>query len=251
MNEINAKPVTFNYLKTIGEFVAEDYRTAQVFENNGIDFCCGGQVTLADTCKKKGLDLAALVTKIEEVKNEPIKRSENYTAWSLAFLIDYIVNTHHEYLYKEMELIVAYTQKISEVHSGHHPELMEIARIFDKTAADMLIHLREEEETLFPAIKRMETAKKSGHLPTEKDRRTLNSSLEKLHLEHEEIGDATHRIRRLATDYKTPADACNTFVVTYNKLSEFEEDLHKHVHLENNILFLKAAQLALNQGGLL
>jgi regulator of cell morphogenesis and NO signaling len=226
--------------KTIGEFVAEDYRTATVFEKYGVDFCCGGQVTLSATCREKGLDPAAIQREIELVKSEPVTRSQNYAAWELSFLADYIVNTHHAYLNENTGQIAAYAHKIAEVHGAHHPEVIEIATIFDKIAADMVGHLREEEEGLFP---RVDAARKTGTPPEAKDRAAIKASLEKLGHEHEEIGDAIHAIRHLAKDYAIPDDVCNTFVVTYQKLKEFEDDLHKHVHLENNILFLKAATL--------
>jgi regulator of cell morphogenesis and NO signaling len=229
--------------KTIGEFVAEDYRTATVFEKYGVDFCCGGQVTLSATCREKGLDPAAIQREIELVKSEPVTRSQNYAAWELSFLADYIVNTHHAYLNENTGQIAAYAHKIAEVHGAHHPEVIEIATIFDKIAADMVGHLREEEEVLFPMVKRVDAARKTGTPPEAKDRAAIKASLEKLGHEHEEIGDAIHAIRHLAKDYAIPDDVCNTFVVTYQKLKEFEDDLHKHVHLENNILFLKAATL--------
>jgi len=234
-------PSTVN--KTIGEFVAEDYRIAEVFERHGIDFCCGGQVTLAVTCEEKGLNPGQILNEIEAARNEPVKRSENYSAWELPFLSDYIVNTHHVWLKENDPKITAYTLKIAEVHGAHHPEVIEIAIIFEKIATDMAGHLREEEEVFFPAVKRASTAKKAGQMPAMKDREVIKASLVKLGREHEEIGNAIHTIRHLAKDYAIPADACNTFAVTYQKLQEFEEDLHKHVHLENNILFPKADQL--------
>ncbi len=121
--------------------------------------------------------------------------------------------------------------------------MVEIATIFDEIAADMAAHLREEEEVFFPAIKRIHAARKAGSVPAAEDIETIKSSLSKLGHEHEVIGDATHTIRHLAKEYAIPSDVCNTFAVTYQKLKEFEDDLHKHVHLENNILFPKAAQL--------
>lgn len=229
--------------KTIGAFVAEDYRTAAVFEKYGIDFCCGGQATLTAACAEKKLDTEQILLKIAAAQAEPIEHSENYAAWPLPFLIDYIVNTHHVYLKENDEQIAAHAHKIAEVHGAHHPEVIKIASIFAKIATDMAAHLTEEEEIFFPAIKRAEAAVSSGKNPDAQDRSLITSELEKLRLEHEEIGDAIHRIRHLAKDYAIPKDACNTFVVTYRTLKEFEEDLHKHVHLENNILFLKAAQL--------
>lgn len=107
----------------------------------------------------------------------------------------------------------------------------------------MAAHLKEEEEVFFPAIKRADASRKKGAAPAVEDIETIKSSLKKLAYEHVEIGDAVHTIRHLANDYAIPGDVCNTFVVTYKSLKEFEDDLHKHVHLENNILFLKAAQL--------
>ncbi len=229
--------------KTIGEIVAADFRTAKVFENHGIDFCCGGKVALAATCTEMGLDLAALTRELEEVNSEPADRSQNYSSWTLPFLADYIVNTHHAYLKENDGQIAAYAGKIAEVHGAHHPEVIRIAAIFDKIATDMVAHLKEEEEVFFPAVKRADAARMAGIAPDVTDRETIRADLLKLHHEHEEIGDAVHTIRHLSKDYAIPDDACNTFMLTYRFLKEFEDDLHKHVHLENNILFQKAALL--------
>ena len=114
---------------------------------------------------------------------------------------------------------------------------------WQKIATDMVAHLKEEEEVFFPALKRAEAARTSGNQPDARDRETIRDSLVRLHREHEAVGDAIHEIRRLANGFKIPDGVCNTFMLTYRKLEEFEEDLHKHVHLENNILFLKATQL--------
>jgi regulator of cell morphogenesis and NO signaling len=229
--------------KTIGEIVAEDFRTAGVFTTYGIDFCCGGNVPLSSVCEAKGLELSAILREVEAARSEPLEPSRNYAAWELPFLADYIVTTHHGYLNENTGRIAVYAHKIAEVHGAHHPEVVEIARIFDTIANDMAAHLREEEEVLFPLIKRIDAARKTGEDPGEKDREAITACLAKLNLEHEAIGAATHEIRHLSKGYEIPGDVCTTFVVTYRKLKEFEDDLHKHVHLENNILFPKAAQL--------
>lgn len=228
---------------TIGEIVAADYRTAKVFEAHGIDFCCGGKIALSAICQEKGINPDTLLREIEAMKSEHIDHSQNYTSWELPFLVDYIVNTHHAYLKENDEQIVKYARKIAEVHGAHHPEVIEIATIFQKIATDMAAHLMEEEEVFFPAIKRADTARKMGKASSKEDCDVITESLEKLGREHEEIGDAIHTIRRLSKDYAIPKDTCNTFMITYQKLKEFEDDLHKHVHLENNILFPKASQL--------
>ncbi len=226
---------------TIGEFVAGDYRTSKVFEKYGIDFCCGGKVALSAVCREKGLDVDVIMREIESVKSTPLDRGQNFSAWDPSFLADYIVNTHHAWLRENMEQIAVYARKVAEVHGANHPEVKEIAKIFDKIATDMTAHLREEEEVFFPAVKRISEAGKSGAKADGRDLDVIRDSLKKFDAEHSEIGDAVHEIRRLSGDYSIPADACNTYMVTYRKLREFEDDLHKHVHLENNILFPKAA----------
>ncbi len=228
---------------TVGEIVAADFRTARVFEDHGIDFCCGGKVSLASICTEKGLDPAMLQQEIAAAISAPVERSHNYAAWTLPFLADYIVNTHHAYLNENTDQIAAYASKIASVHGANHPEVIKIAAIFAKIATDLAAHLREEEEVLFPAIKRIDAATKAGKQAESEDVATIRASLGKLDHEHQEIGDAVHTIRHLANGYAIPDDVCNTYVVTYRKLREFEDDLHKHVHLENNILFPKAARL--------
>lgn len=240
MNESKSSQTAETAGKTIGEFVAEDYRTAEVFERHGIDFCCGGNVALAVACQRKGVDPALILRDIEAAKREPMERSQNFAAWELSFLADYIVTVHHAYIKETAPQIALYARKVSEVHGIRHPEVKEVAAIFDKVATDLAVHLREEEEIFFPAVKRADSAGKSGKRPGQQDIDIIRVDLARLRQEHEEVGDAIHTIRHLANDFVTPEDACNTYAVTYQKLKEFEDDLHKHVHLENNILFLKA-----------
>lgn len=229
--------------KTVGEIVADDYRTASVFEKHGIDFCCGGKVALSTICREKGIEPAVILREIEAVKDTALERSANYAAWELSFLADFIVNTHHAYIKENSGQIAAHAGKIADVHGVKHPEVIEIARIFARIATDLADHLAYEEQLFFPAIKRSDAAVKSGAAPEAKDSETISAGLVKLLREHEEVGDAIHRIRHLAKEYEIPDDVCNTFALTYRELKEFEDDLHKHVHLENNILFPKAANL--------
>jgi regulator of cell morphogenesis and NO signaling len=238
--QTSAHPAT----QTIGDLVAQDYRAAGIFEKYGIDFCCGGKVELAAACEQKGIVLEQLVQQLEQLADLPVDRSQNYASWELPFLADYIVNTHHAYLKEHTGTIAAYARKIAGVHGDRHPEVIEIASIFDKIAADLALHLREEEEVLFPAIRKISRlAKEAAGEPAAAELEALRASLKTLSHEHDEIGAAIHAIRHLAKDYALPEGVCNTYLVTYRMLKEFEDDLHKHVHLENNILFAKAAGL--------
>lgn len=228
--------------RTIGDYVAEDYRTADVFEKYGIDFCCGGRMTVAAACRRQGLDPQMVYQELAAVGRQPSPQRENFAEWDLPSLIDHIVATHHAYLWANDPRILDHARKSAQAHGSNHPEMAEIAALFEKIAADMEGHLKEEEEVFFPAVKRLY----GGSLDKQaagQERALIRASLARLHREHEEVGDAVHRIRRLSGGYGIPADACNTYALTYRQLKEFEEDLHKHVHLENNILFLKAAQL--------
>lgn len=243
MKESQAKQTANIMDKNIGEIVAEDYRTTGVFEKYGIDFCCGGKVALSAACRQKGIDAASLIAELDAVKKASPDRSQNYDAWELPFLMDYIVNTHHVYLKENDAQIAAYAEKIASVHGAHHVELFEIASIFGKIATDMAAHLQEEEDIFFPSVKRAYANRKAGRPVDSKDIGMIKVSLAKLIHEHEEIGEAVHTIRSLSKEYAIPNDVCNTFVVTYRKLKEFEDDLHKHVHLENNILFPKSVKL--------
>ena len=228
---------------TIGEIVAEDYRTSRVFERHGIDFCCGGKTSISVACKEKGIDESVLLDEIEGIKKEAADRSSNYASWEIPFLTDYIVNIHHTYLKDNTGQIAANARKIAEVHGKYHPEVIEIATIFEKIATDMAAHLLDEENVFFPALKRLDSAAKKGETPDAADVATVRSVLAQLGHEHDEIGDAVHRIRALAKSFEVPDDVCPTFRITYLALNEFEDDLHKHVHLENNVLFPKAEKI--------
>jgi regulator of cell morphogenesis and NO signaling len=191
-----------NLHKSIAEFVTEDYRTAEVLDKHGIDFCCGGQTTLADACREQNVEPDLLLREIEEIRNQPGPRSENYSAWEPPFLADYIVNTHHAWINDNIHQISAHTRRVAEVHGSRHPEVIEIAKLFNQVATDMVGHLREEEDVLFPALKRVHARLKRGVEPASKDHDLIQNSLEKLYREHEEVGAAIHRIRHLSKDYQ-------------------------------------------------
>jgi regulator of cell morphogenesis and NO signaling len=223
---------------TVGEIVANDFRTAEVFKKAGIDFCCGGKKGLTETCAGLGIDVDLLVGELEKTGLEPINPSLNFKDWDAGFLCDYIMNTHHKFVLKNLPELVFYTRKIASVHGEHHPELLEIADLFAKINEELLQHLRNEEEVLFPAI-RKELAN-----PSAETRATIVSEIARMTGEHEFAGGAMDHISVISKHYLVPADGCNTYNVTYKLLEQFEDDLHIHVHLENNILYPKALELA-------
>lgn len=228
-----------NYKNTkIGEIVTQDFRTAEIFKNAGIDFCCGGNQTLDEACKKKNIDVLELENKLTDLDNIISNIAPNYKEWDLDFLCDYIVNTHHKTVLNLLPQLVPYTQKIADVHGDHHPELIEIAQLFMQINDELLQHLKNEEEVLFPAIK--DVLKNNSA----KSKEIIISEINRMTGEHEFAGSAMDKINVLSNNYDVPADGCKTFQVTYKLLEQFEDDLHVHVHLENNILYPKSLILS-------
>jgi len=222
----------------IGEIVTQDFRAAEISKNAGIHFCCGGSQTLEQACKEKNLDSSVLETELAKLENTTVNALHNFNEWNLDFLCDYIVNTHHKTVLKLLPQLTVYTQKIAQVHGANHQELIAIANLFDKINEELLQHLRNEEEVLFPAIKEL---LKSN---SEEAKATVISEITRMKGEHEFAGGAMDKINVLSDNYSVPADGCSTYQVTYKLLEQFEDDLHIHVHLENNILYPKALKLA-------
>ncbi|MDR8393174.1 iron-sulfur cluster repair di-iron protein [Aliifodinibius sp. S!AR15-10] len=228
--------------RTIGEIVANDYRTAQVFKKYGLDFCCGGGRTVAEACEKKGVD-------VESITNELLMLGErggpadNYKDWSPDFLVDYIVNNHHNYVRNKLPEIRAYAQKVAKVHGRSHPENVEILKRFEALADELTEHLEKEEQILFPYVKLLVDAEKNGIERKAPHFKTAANPISMMESEHEEAGSGMEEIQALSNNFTPPKDACATYRVLYANLKEFQEDLHKHVHLENNILFPKTLEL--------
>jgi regulator of cell morphogenesis and NO signaling len=224
-------------LRSIGEIVKDDFRRAETFREHGIDFCCGGKKTLQQACKEKNIDVITMVNLLGKLESEPGKPGTNFNEWSLDFLCDYIVNTHHRYVLKTLPELVFYTGKISSVHGDHHRELNEVSSLFRKINDELLLHLNKEETVLFPAIK--DAVRKKNEVSSA----LIHSEIERMAVEHEFAGGAMDTINQITGNYLVPEDGCNTYHVTFKLLRDFEDDLHIHVHLENNILYEKALLL--------
>ncbi|WP_162127927.1 iron-sulfur cluster repair di-iron protein [Flavobacterium phycosphaerae] len=221
--------------KTIGEYVADDFRTAAVFSKYGIDFCCKGHRTLAEACEKKQISSAVLETEINAVMNMGNNQSIDFKSWPLDLLVDYIEKTHHRYVEEKSAVLRMYLDKLCKVHGGHHPELFEINTLFIEGSGELAKHMMKEELILFPFIKRM-TQTKSDSISVPHFG-TVDNPISMMQDEHTIEGERFAKIAELTNQYTPPADACETYKVTFAMLKEFEEDLHKHIHLENNILF--------------
>ena len=222
----------------VGDIVTKDFRTAQVFKTYGIDFCCGGNVSLKEITAKKNIYLEKIETELTNLVGRNSNLNLNYQDWEADFLADYIVNQYHNKVVRVTPQLTEYVNKIARVHGERHPELIEIDKRFEVVVKELLTHQTQEENILFPAIKE---ALSQG---TQKSKYTIKAQLKDMLKDHDMIGKTMDEINALSNNYKLPNDACKTYMVAFKMLEEFEDDLHVHVHLENNILFPKIEKLA-------
>jgi len=227
----------------IGELVAQDYRKAAVFQSNGIDFCCQGNRTIEDACNKKGLIPENLIKELNAIGKQQTGNDINYQSWPIDLLADYIEKTHHCYVTEKIPILKPYLEKICKVHGSQHPELLEIKDEFFAGADELTNHMRKEEMILFPFIRSLANSKQKNQAIVSAQFGTVENPIHMMMEEHDVEGKRFRKIAALSNDYITPVDACNTYKVTFAVLKEYEDDLHLHIHLENNILFPKAIAL--------
>lgn len=226
----------------IGAMVAEDFRTAAVFKKYGIDFCCKGGRTISDACEKKGIDEQKIY---EEIENLPKSGGANidFTSWPLDLLADYVEKTHHRYVEEKTPVLQVFLDKLCKVHGERHPELFEIRELFDESAKDLAAHMKKEELILFPFVRNMIKAQQTGEALRQPHFGTVENPVNMMQHEHTVEGERFEKITQLTDGYTPPEDACNTYKVAFAMLQDFENDLHTHIHLENNILFPKSIHL--------
>lgn len=243
--------MTTSDTKTIGEMVAANYRTAPVFKKYGIDFCCKGGRTIEAACAAKSIDPSPLVAELEAVSGARESAQTDYTTWPLDRLADHIEERHHRYVEEAIQQLQPFLDKVVKVHGDHHPELIDIRERFNKAAGNLAQHMKKEELVLFPFIRKMVKAEAEGTELGRPHFGTVENPIAMMKDEHEAEGSRFETIRNLSHDYTPPVDACNTYRVTYALLNEFEDDLHLHIHLENNILFPKALEMEQKRNELL
>lgn len=226
---------------TVGEIAAGQPVSTRVFEKYGIDFCCGGRLPLADACQKQGLDPAVVIDEIgRAARSHDAATETDWQALPLSSLIRHILDTHHAYMKEQLPRLETMLGKILDAHSPRHGEvLVPVAATFRAMREELDGHLMKEEMILFPLIRALE----SGDGPRTFHCGSVQNPIRVMVMEHDSAGGALARLRHLTSGYTPPADACNTFRAFYFELSAMEADLHRHIHLENNILFPRAVAL--------
>lgn len=238
-----SKRITGENDETLGQIAAKDLRKAQVFKKYGLDFCCGGKKTVKEACAEKGLDVTKIEQELQQADRMPSSRPLPYADWSLDFLADYIVNTHHSYVKKNLPDLKAYADKVMRVHGNAHPELLRVNQLVHEVYNELTAHLVKEEQVLFPYVKELVAAKGNTATMHAAHFGTVQNPINMMEMEHEVVGKNLAEIREITNNFTLPDDACASYSLLYRMLDEFEEDLHLHVHLENNILFPQAIEL--------
>lgn len=215
--------------RTVGELVAERPGRSRVFHNFGIDFCCQGGRTLREACERKAIEVDTVIEQLEGEMAGQAAPEHNPAELPPAELAAYIVETHHAFLWRELPRLFAMSERVAQVHGGHTPSLVELFDVFEGFQEELTEHLMKEEKIVFPAI----VAISRNEPPSESFETQLACTIR----EHEEAGEALARLRELSHGFQPPPDACNTYRALFAGLRDLEEDLHRHIHLENAVLF--------------
>jgi len=227
---------------TVRDLAAGVPGATRVFENFGVDYCCGGHRTLAAACRESGLPIEDLTRSLEEAWRASLDTGavRDWRQESLTALTEFIIDTHHCGARQELDRLEKLFDKVCSRHGENHPELFEAQKAFYQLKRDLIPHMLKEEQVLFPHITRMEEAAGEGRAVPPPFFGTVRNPVRMMMTEHDTAGDLLRQLRGVTRGYATPPDGCVSFETLYQALAAFEADLHQHIHLENNILFPRA-----------
>lgn len=235
--------MTISAAKTVKDFVVEMPGATRVLEKLGIDYCCGGGRSLGDACASPGITVDQLMGSLQT--NEPAAGSEqrDWRAESLSSLANYILEKHHTFTRDEIARLNGMLDKVCGVHGQNHPELKQIQQVFTNLGNDLTTHMFKEEQILFPYIFQLDAAVSRGSAVPFSPFGTVRNPIRMMMFEHDNAGAMLREIRDLSKKFTVPPDGCTSFHSLYEGLEGFEQDLHQHIHLENNLLFPRAIEL--------
>ena len=233
MNKITIK-------QSVGELVTERPGRSRIFEDYGIDFCCGGKLPLEEACKKKQIPVEEVVRKLLDLDESESPENELvYDSMTLDALVDHIESKHHDHLRNELPRLQRLAAKVASVHGEKDERLGELESVLNNLVAELMMHMMKEEKILFPIIRQMVHSETSVPMPCG----TLSGPISVMEAEHDSAGNALETIRILSDNYTPPEEACNSYRALFDGLHELELDMHLHIHKENSILFPKAMKL--------
>ena len=232
--------------KSVGQIVAADFATAEVFRRFGIDFCCHGEVKFTEACRAAGVSPEDVIKALEAGEGGSCgygSAAPNFNAWPLDLLIDYVLKIHHRTIRREGPQTLDLLDKVVKAHGDRHPELHEVRALFAESLGELDAHLGKEEEVLFPYVLELFEASEAGHRQAPMHCGTVANPIRVMKMEHEGEGVRHARIAELTNNYTAPEDACGSYRLVLERLRDFEQALHEHIHIENNIIFPRSVEL--------
>ena len=242
--------MTLSANQTVREIAVDNPDTVRIFESLGIDYCCGGHHSLKDACALASVPVEEVLQRLAAAA--PVAGSEDMSPWreaTLHAITDHIVESHHGYVRRETPRLQGLIEKVRDRHDQSHPELRAIEQMFNAMSEELRTHMLKEEQILFPHMQRLEAAVREGRPAPRPPFGTVANPIAKMMAEHDNAGELLKQMRSASRGYTLPDGACPTYAALYRGLEEFEQDLHTHVHLENNILFPRAVELERSAGG--
>lgn len=237
--------MTISPTMKVRDLALELPQATRVFEKLKIDYCCGGDKPLGEACATAGIEVENLERLLEEAGQTEVQGigSLDFQKATLGELVGHILDKHHVYTREEMARLEPLIDKVIAVHAGNHAELQGIGVLFQQLCADLKPHMFKEEQILFPYIVEMERSALQNRPAPFAPFGTVNNPVRMMMMEHDTVGDLLRELRVLSSNYTVPADGCISYQTLYQALEAFEQDLHQHIHLENNILFPRAIEL--------
>jgi regulator of cell morphogenesis and NO signaling len=239
------KTMTVATEKTVRELALENPSATRVFEKLGIDYCCRGNRSLEEACRTANLKVDQVLESLAMADQTDLAAQEgrDWQTEPIAELIAHIQQRHHSYTRLEITRLGPLFEKVCLVHGKNHPELLQIRDTFQALAQELSAHLMKEEMILFPYILRMETAASGNEPPARAPFGSVQNPVSMMEHEHDSAGNALRAMSRESNGYSAPPDACVSYQTLYKALAAFEADLHRHIHLENNILFARVVAM--------
>jgi regulator of cell morphogenesis and NO signaling len=215
----------------------------QILESAGVDYCCGGAKSLHEACMHSDVPAEEILKRLSENSEQVSPGESTWVSAPLADLTRHICEKHHQYVREAIPRVRALLEKVKAKHGENHPEIADIQMLFIEVGREMIMHMQKEEQILFPYIDAVERSVREKKTLEPPFFGTVRNPIQAMMSEHDSAGELVRQIRKASSVYTPPADGCTSYQALYQDLRQFEEDLHQHVHLENNILFPRAVEM--------
>lgn len=230
---------------TLGQIASNYQDASDIFIKYGIDYCCGGKRNFTEACRSHGLDPDTVGKEIIEHESPSRKLDDKLDNFSIPQIISHILEYHHAYVRSKREKLTLLAKKVAAVHSERHPELVGVAQLTENLFDELEVHMRKEEEVLFPAILALVSHQEDGTPIPQTRFGSIANPIGAMERDHMQTGGELFDLKGMTDDFRVPEEGCISFKELYDGLRDMQANTFEHVHLENNVLFPRA--LALEQ----